>query len=410
MRRILLLTLVLSTLAAAALEMNGMARHYTALRLKEDPDFAILQNTFKLSFHNKNDKGGFNVDLYAYQYGKDLSPELNLQQLYVDLYFSKFDLRLGRQQIIWGKADGVFITDVVSPKDLREFLLPDFAEIRQGIDAFTGTFYAGNHLFSLVLSPAFRPTIQPQKGSIWQPAMDFPPVKIKIDSASAEVPLTLQNSEAFFRWSAMLSAVDFELVGATMLDDDPALHLTKYAHPEGSRMMIDSILVSPRHHRIGMGGGSFSTTIKGIVAKGEAGYYTQKKFRSSNPQIRDGITKGDYLHYMAGLSYTLAGVDFQGQFIQKVLLDHDHFYLEKQFQNMMTVIVHKSLLRETLHLDLLSYIGLTNKDALIRPSVAYDIADGLKATVGANVFIGDSGYFGQFNANDMAYFKLSYSF
>ena len=53
----------------------------------------------------------------------------------MDLYFDNFDLRIGKQQIIYGKAEGVFITDVVSPKDLREFLLPDFEEIRMGITA-----------------------------------------------------------------------------------------------------------------------------------------------------------------------------------------------------------------------------------------------------------------------------------
>jgi hypothetical protein len=42
--------------------------------------------------------------------------------------------------------------------------------------------------------------------------------------------------------------------------------------------------------------------------------------------------------------------------------------------------------------------------------VAYDISDGLKATLGANIFLGDSGYFGQFDDNDMVYVKLSYSF
>ena len=80
---------------------------------------------------------------------------------------------------------------------------------------------------------------------------------------------------------------------------------------------------------------------------------------------------------MAGVSYTLAGIDLHGQFIQKIILDHDEFFLDEQYQNMITVLIHKSVLRETLHLDLFSYIGLNDADALIRPT-AYDISDGLK--------------------------------
>jgi len=39
-------------------------------------------------------------------------------------------VRLGRQQIVWGEAIGTFVTDVVNPKDFREFVLPDFSELR----------------------------------------------------------------------------------------------------------------------------------------------------------------------------------------------------------------------------------------------------------------------------------------
>ena len=45
-------------------------------------------------------------------------------------------LSLGKQQVVWGKADGVFITDIVSPLNLTEFLLPDFDEIRTGGDCY----------------------------------------------------------------------------------------------------------------------------------------------------------------------------------------------------------------------------------------------------------------------------------
>jgi hypothetical protein len=391
-------------------QISGMIRNYTALQVKETPEFAMLQNTFHLTFEQRGGKGAFNADIYAYQYGKDVVPELNMKQLYVDLSFDKIDFRLGRQQIIWGKADGVFITDVVSPRDLREFLLPDFTEIRQGMDGLNSSLYVGNHTFSLVLSPAFRPTVQPEEGSIWRPELAMPCASFRLDTTRKDVAVELDNSEAFFRWSAMLSAIDFELVAAWMWDDDAALHLTKYGHLTPTGFVLDSVVVMPRHHRLVMGGGSFSTTHNGFVFKGEAGYYSQKRFRTADPAVADGIIEGDYFHYMAGVSYTLVGVDLHTQFIQKVLLNHDDFYLEEKYQNMITALIHKSLLRETLHLDLFSYIGLNDGDALIRPSIGYDISDGLKAIAGANIFVGDSGYFGQFDENDIVYLKLSYSF
>ena len=49
--------------------------------------------------------------------------EWRLREMYIDFFTKKMDIRIGKQQIIWGQADGVFITDVVTPKDLSEFLL-----------------------------------------------------------------------------------------------------------------------------------------------------------------------------------------------------------------------------------------------------------------------------------------------
>ncbi|MBL8028042.1 MAG: hypothetical protein JNL74_16595, partial [Fibrobacteres bacterium] len=316
MRQIIAILFFALAIVQAEPQIGGMVRNYTALLAKDNPEFAMLQNTFHLTFEQRGGKGALFADIYAYQYGKDVVPELNMKQLYVDLSLEKIDFRLGRQQIIWGKADGVFITDVVSPRDLREFLLPDFTEIRQGIDGLNSSFYVSNHTFSLVLSPAFRPTVQPEQGSIWRPELSIPGGSFRLDTSMKDVAAEFDNSEAFFRWSAMLSAIDFELVAAWMWDDDPALHLTKYGHPTSTGFVLDSAVVTPRHHRLGMGGGSFSTTHNGFVFKGEAGYYSQKRFRTADPALSDGITEGDYLHYMAGVSYTLLGVDLHTQFIQ----------------------------------------------------------------------------------------------
>ena len=73
-------------------------------------------------------------------------------------------------------------------------------------------------------------------------------------------------------------------------------------------------------------------------------------------------------------------------------------------------MARKDFLRETLHLELFSYIGLNNSDALIRPKITYDLADGFEISVGANIFVGNEGRFGQYYDNDMAYIKVKFSF
>jgi hypothetical protein len=67
-------------------------------------------------------------------------------------------------------------------------------------------------------------------------------------------------------------------------------------------------------------------------------------------------------------------------------------------------------MRETLMLEFFSYVGLDEPDALLRPKVRYDVADGFEVQVGANVFIGEEGRFGAFDDNDMVYVKTRFSF
>ncbi len=44
------------------------------------------------------------------------------RELYVDTTASGWDLRLGKQQVVWGTADGIKLLDIINPTDWREFV------------------------------------------------------------------------------------------------------------------------------------------------------------------------------------------------------------------------------------------------------------------------------------------------
>ena len=82
---------------------------------------------------------------------------------------------------------------------------------------------------------------------------------------------------------------------------------------------------------------------------------------------------------------------------------------------MATFLANRSFINETLTLQLFTYYDITNEDALIRPTVSYDLADGFEILGGANIFMAGinndyTSYFGYFDDNDMVYLKLKYSF
>ncbi len=389
-----------------SLNFTGYVRNYTGVLFEGDNDFSIIQNTFNLNLEHSKDKIAFKVNPYIYNYqNKDL--EVGLRQAYMDIFFNSMDIRIGKQQIIWGKADGVFITDVVSPKDLREFLLPEFDEIRMGVTAVKFDYYIGDSTVEFVWVPVFTPTGMPEESSIWKPRFDFP-LQPEFDYSRQKVQESLKNSEVFLKYSTVSSAIDLEFMAGYMWDDDPAMHTVKNIDPVTKQP--ESITIIPEHHRLGLVGGSFSTTIGGYVIRGEGAYYFGKYFLSDDPVIEEGVIEKDYLQYLIGLDFTLLDIKMSVQFIQQLILNYDEPIVNDRAENMMTFLATKDFLRETLFLELFTYVGLNNGDALIRGKVTYKLTDGFEVLLGANIFTGDAGMFGQYNKNDMVYAKLKYSF
>ncbi|MCK5538824.1 MAG: hypothetical protein KAI79_18505, partial [Bacteroidales bacterium] len=96
---------------------------------------------------------------------------------------------------------------------------------------------------------------------------------------------------------------------------------------------------------------------------------------------------------------------------QQYILDYNSDILQEEAENTMTFLARYDAMRETLHFEFFSYIGLTGEDALIKPKITYDFEDGFSLLLGANIFIGEeTGRFGQYQDNSMIYTKIKYNF
>ncbi len=380
--------LLVSAAGAAAqdLDFGGYARNITGVLLNDDMKFSEVKNTFDLNAEYYGDISELKAEVYLNSTGTDVI-EAGVKELYMDIFFDSIDLRIGKQQIIWGKVDGVFITDVISPKDLSNFILPDFDEVRIGVTALKADYYLDILDFELVWIPVFTPAVMPS--GIWKSA-DFQLAEITLPQK------TLDNSEVFVKASYMGSLIDIELMSGYMWDDLPA------AYFDGSGFSAD-------YHRVAMAGGSFSTDIAGFIVRGEGAYYNGKNFTIQASSVV--TVEKDFINYMVGLDYSIAGFTMGTQFIQEIVLDYDeNIVFNDEFKNTMTFVVAKPFLNDTLMVEFFSYIGLTNEDALLRPKVTYNLADGLEWIAGADIFLGDSGDFGQYDDNDLVYTKIKYSF
>src|SRR5438552_18614413 len=91
---------------------------------------------------------------------------------YVDFSAADWDFRLGAQQIVWVEVVGLFFADVVSARDMREFLLPSFDIMRIPQTAARAEYFAGDTHLELIWIPI------PAFDKIGKPGSDFYPVRL----------------------------------------------------------------------------------------------------------------------------------------------------------------------------------------------------------------------------------------
>lgn len=148
-----------------------------------------------------------------------------IREAYARIRFEDFDLRVGRMQIAWGESDGLVVSDQVSPFDLSYFIVPEYDEIRLGVDGATLDYYlpGGTELQFIWLvhftSPEFA-----EPDSPWSlvPAAQLGSLTLMATDKPAGKP---ENSEFAIRVSGHPVAADWSVGYLRSWDDRPALRL-----------------------------------------------------------------------------------------------------------------------------------------------------------------------------------------
>ena len=390
----LLLLFGIAQLSANNLTFNGYGRSKAGALLSDWSVF-MQENTLdtRVSWDTDTTLLYANIILDT-----DLDQNFNvaLRELYLHYYGDSFDIRIGKQQIIWGKSDAVFITDLVSPKDLSRFLVPDFEELRLAATGLRANLYSGNHQLEVVWLPLFTPTIQPAADSLWAPTLPYP---VKPSFLPPILPdLNLSSGEYFVRYGWLGSSVDFSLMGGWFWNDTPSFSVVDKTITPG--LGLTAISVQGEYYRTAAAGYGVSATLGPLVLKSEGALYFDKRYQGDIGIYPQGFTSKNAVQYLVGTDFSVLGTTLGIQFIQEIILDHETALLDEAFTNTATLLLARSFARETIRLEALSYIGFSAPDALIKPQVTWKITDGMEIAAGGWFFLGDSGPFGQYTDNN----------
>lgn len=440
----LILSLVLLCdlrIVTSQVNLNGVFQNYLAVQTTDDHEFLAAQNRFRVELDKPINFGGLKTELdliHRFDQGEEI--EFQLKEAYIEWFLRSYDLRIGHQKIIWGRANGSFITDIISPVDLREFLTISAEDIRLGLTSFNAIRYFGENSLQLVVSPFFQRDLLPDAGSRWFPARQFTTV-------FSPVPVTTEYPESNFSLGDLQAALRYNLLSPEIMDID--FFLMRWTHPTPAYDLsittnmtsVFSIELIESYQNSWMTG--VSTTIKiqpRLFLLGEALFVEKKLFtRIPFSNINDlGLSTGieefmdlfgfldpnegflvtkPWIHSMAGVRTEIFETTLDAQFFVEGIFNYEDQIIQEEIYKYASILATKSFLRNRLQLLTLSRYNIDTEDFWVQLEGQYELNDNLQLTMGTNLFGGEksselSGHlsFSQFRQNSFIFSKIALYF
>ena len=209
------------------------------------------------------------TNFYPPDVRRDQRANLFLRENYLDFGAGDWDFRVGRQHIIWGEMVGLFFADVVSAKDLREFILPDFDELRIPQWAGRAEYFNGDFHAEAIWIPVPSYDEIGKPGAEFFPAAPPPPAGFATFYDSEQFPKrTLANTNYGLRLSTLKNGWDVSGFYYRSLDTAPTFYRQVVFAPQ------PAFIYQARHDRIDQFGATLAKDLGPAVFKAEA-VYTQ---------------------------------------------------------------------------------------------------------------------------------------
>jgi hypothetical protein len=316
-----------------------------------------------------------------------------------------WDVRIGRQTIIWGKADGVQITDIISPPDYTESVTRTLDEIRMPVDAVKLRFLGRWVDTELIWIPVFRAAVLPTGNNPWAVDQSLPQDMRVSSECSDEPGRFLADSEVALKVSAYLPGWDMAASVFYTRDDFPAMHRDVRVREE-----VLCVAYAPKHHRMTVFGLEVSRPWSDFVFRSEAACYLGRYFEPAS--VFGNPVQKDSLKWLGGMDWT-PGSDWTitAQLIGEHLFGHTQSLSQPATGYLATLNISRKLLNQTLTLSNMLFYNMNQGDFFDQVKADYAVTDALHFLVGADLFDGcRDGQYGRYKDNTQAWIRVKYSF
>lgn len=405
--------------AAAAIQWRGFLQNYTAYDYKDPSHWSRAVFRAQLGAQG----GGGNLkwkatarldldpvyagsDFYSQEVRKDQKRDFFLRETYLDTSFAGLTWRLGKQNIVWGEMVGLFFADVVSARDQRDFVLPDFEIIRIPQWAVRAERFGDNTHAELIWLPAPAVDIIGKPGAEFYPFQAPPPAGFAQQINNVVRPeRRLSNSNLGLRGSILRDGWDLAAFYYRSTDVNPTFYRELVVAP------TPTLTYTPRHDRIWQLGGTLGKDLGITVGKAEVIYTSGRKFNVTRLAETEGVVPQDTLDYVVGFDFTLArDTRLNLQYFDRIFRHHDSDLLQERREGGVSVLLAGKF-GAAVEPELLVIHSTNRSDSLVRAKLGWVPARNWRLTFGVDVFNGPvTGLFGRFNDNDRFYLETRYDF
>ena len=328
--------------------------------------------------------------------------KVELREAFVSGAFGPVDISVGRQLVVWGRADTLNPTDNLSSRNYQ-LLTSDDEDQKTG----TGMAKLTYNFESFRLIGFYIPEFRANKL----------PISDNLSVTYSEVTPEKSDKQSAFKIESLNGESDWSLSYFEGLDKNPELQLlTAPASP---------LPLSLVHTRIRTYGADYAINLGRFGLRAEAAYTL-----TQDSHGEDYFIKNPFLYVVAGgdrtfleslninLQYLYRHIYFfqdprditdpsQELAIQEAILTNQYDHT----QHGASLRISNKWLNDTLEVDLTAVSWFQHKDYLLRPKVRYAFNDYIKFILASDMYRGPvDSYFGSLNKISTTYCELQLNF
>lgn len=339
---------------------------------------------------------------------------VSLSEAWYEYAQGSLALTFGRQFIVWGKADGVRVTDILCPSDLTSLGAGEDDIGRLPIDGVRVRFSAGDWTADGVWIPLFTPAALPVSEDNPFTKLSQPPtvtvsgITLPVSVKNDPLPIGLGDGEYAFRLSYAGAALDASVGGYYGWNDLP--RLTKEALIDPDTHQLSGLEIEGSWYRIGMIGADAGIPVGPVILRFETAFFLNRYFEGEG--LTDA-TRENQVILMGGIDWMPGTWKLTAQYVEDRIIDPAPTILRNSRSASVTASAAKSLFRDSLELAAAGVLSLTDFGGYGKLSAGYDLDDSLTVTVGADLFYGgpdDDGEYEAYEGLSSVFLKGIYRF